>query len=322
MNMHRTPYRYIFGPVPSRRLGRSLGIDLVPAKTCSLDCVYCEAGRTTTLTTERRAFVPIAEVMAELDQFLASTREPIDYLTFSGAGEPLLHAELGVLANWLKRQYPQFRLALLTNGLAFADPRVVDEVRAVDLICPSFDATDETEFEQVNHPAPGVDFKAYCRGLIDLCQRHPGQVFLEFFIVPGVNDDAGSVSRLAAFVSAAGPDRVQLNTLDRPGTQSDLPVSSPENTLRLVRALEGIVPVEAIGSFRYRTFSAEAGFVLDSEQEALVRQVTRRPGTAADLAESCGCPAAVLEPKLERLVANGILQASKQVRGVFYRVPA
>lgn len=320
--MPKTTYRHIFGPVPSRRLGRSLGIDLVPAKTCSLDCVYCEAGRTTRLTTERRAYVPIAEVMAELDRFLRSPHEPIDHLTFSGSGEPLLHTELGELASWLKRKYPQYRLALLTNGLAFADPRVVDEVRAVDLICPSFDATDEAEFEQVNHPAPGVDFKAYCRGLIDLCRRHPGQVFLEYFIVPGVNDGAASLARLAGFVSEARPDRVQLNTLDRPGTVADLPVSSPENTLRLVRALEGIVPVEAIGSFRYRTFVAEPGFVLDDDLNELVNLVRRRPGTAADLAESCGCPAVVLEPKLERLVANGVLQASKLVRGVFYRVPA
>ncbi len=148
----------IFGPIPSRRLGISLGMDLVPFKTCSMDCIYCECGKTTDLTTVRKEYFPTARALEQIDAAL--DRHPnIDYITFSGTGEPTLHSGIGTIIAHIKKNYPQVKVCLLTNASSLTDPEVRRECAPVDLIVPSLDGSDEEEFRKVNRPAEGLSIR-------------------------------------------------------------------------------------------------------------------------------------------------------------------
>ena len=244
--------KYVFGPVASRRLGVSLGVDLVRPKTCSLDCIYCEAKATTELTLERREYVPVDEVIAELDAVLKPHPE-LDYITFSGSGEPTLNSGIGRVAEFLKRAYPQYKLCLLTNGFCLGDPSLRREIAGIDRIVPSLDASNSEEFRIINRPAPGLKFDRFIYDLTDFCRCSKQEIFLELFIVPGVNDSDESISRFVEIIRPMQVDLVQLNTLDRPGVVDWIRPSEPSNTRRFIAALEPFVAVEAVGPFRYRS---------------------------------------------------------------------
>ena len=158
--------KYVFGPIASRRLGLSLGVDLVTRKTCTQDCPYCEAGWTTNLTLERKEYVPAAAVKAELRSVLDSGPE-IDFITFSGAGEPTLNSKIGEIVDFIKDEYTQYSLCLLTNGSLLDDPEVAAEVSRVDLIIPNLDASSEEEFKKINAPAPGLTFNRFFSGFLN-----------------------------------------------------------------------------------------------------------------------------------------------------------
>ncbi|MFO8145279.1 MAG: radical SAM protein, partial [Candidatus Syntrophosphaera sp.] len=145
--------KYLFGPVPSRRLGVSLGVDLVPHKVCSLNCVYCEVGRTTNLTIQRKEYVPLDEVLKELEEYLSQDPD-LDFITFSGQGEPSLNSGLGRVIDFIKDKYPRYKVAVLTNGTLFWDEKVRAEVMLADVLLPDLDAVSELAFLKVNRPAP------------------------------------------------------------------------------------------------------------------------------------------------------------------------
>jgi len=241
-------YRYLFGPIASRRLGISLGVDLVRRKTCSLDCIYCEAGKTTALTLERREYVPTPEVLAELRDFLAPSPR-LDSVTFSGAGEPTLHAGIGEIIQFLKREYPAYPVTLLTNALGFSDVELRKEVAAVDLCIPSLDASNEDEFQKINRPANGVRFDSFVEGLRQYTWETPSHVVLELFLVPGVNDGEDSATRFRDLISSLKIEKVQLNSLDRPPVEAWVKPCSAAVIHRFVEALSPVVPVEPVGAF-------------------------------------------------------------------------
>ena len=310
--------RYVFGPVASRRLGVSLGVDLVPAKTCSLDCVYCEAKRTTLLTLERREDVPVDAVIAELDGVLRP-RPALDFVTFSGSGEPTLNSGIGRVAAFLKEHYPEYPVCLLTNGFALGDPELRREIAAVDRIVPSLDASDPEEFERVNRPAPGLKFDRFLADLTDFTHASAAELHLELFIVPGVNDSDDSIRRFASILRKMRLDRVQLNTLDRPGTVDWLRPSTAENTRRFIAAFEPFVPVEAVGPFRYRT--RRSGVVPGDAEQRILELVRRRPATAADLEVALGMPPERVELLLDSLLKFGAVASERRERGIFYFLP-
>lgn len=156
--MSNYKYKYLFGPVPSRRLGISLGVDLVLHKTCSLNCIYCECGRTTNLTVQRNEYVPTEIVLSELNHFLASNPK-LDYITFSGSGEPTLHSGIGEIVNYLKNNFPSYKIALLTNGTLFNQSKIRQEVKSIDLILPSLDAVSDKVFQKINQPFRELSIK-------------------------------------------------------------------------------------------------------------------------------------------------------------------
>ncbi len=238
-------HRYVFGPLQSRRLGASLGIGLIPSKTCNLNCIYCEAKATTLATNERKEYVPTAEVLAELDDVLKDL-PALDSITFSGTGEPTLHSHIGEIVDFLKEKYPQYRVTLLTNGLLLGDRKLQEELQNIDLVIPSLDASCQMELDAINRPCPHVCFEDTIQALVDFKAQARCRVALELFIVPGINDSDESIERFTRHIARIKPDVVQLNTLDRPGVDPQLK-PAPEATIKkFLNSIKNVAEVEAI----------------------------------------------------------------------------
>ena len=238
--------KYVFGPINSRRLGKSLGVDLVTAKTCSLDCIYCEARATTNLTMTRMEYVPVAEVIAELEATLREIPAP-DYITFSGAGEPTLNSGIGKVIDFIKENHPEYRVCLLSNGLLLGDETLQDELRKLDLIIPSLDASSEEEYLYINRPFPGETLEKLINGLSSFRKNIPVKMALEIFVVPGINDSDESIRRFAEAVKRIQPDAIQLNTLDRRGVIGDLQAAPRETLEKFASVLGKIAPTAIFG---------------------------------------------------------------------------
>lgn len=309
---------YIFGPVASRRLGMSLGVDLVPAKTCSMDCIYCEARQTTNLTLERKEYVPIEAVIGELDNVLKKNPK-LDFITFSGSGEPTLNSGIGKIVEFLKTKYPQYPICLLTNGFALGNPEVQQEIANIDLIIPSLDASNDEEFIKINRPASGLEFKQFLKDLTSFTQKSSSKIYLELFIIPGVNDSNESIIRFTEILSKMKLTLVQLNTLDRPGTVDSVRQSTPENTKRFIKAFESIVPVEAVGPFCYRSQKQKTANNLSDDAEKIILDlISRRPATMLDISEALGVSEEKTLQLLNNLLNSKLIKIEKQQRGDFY----
>lgn len=217
MDPDRPAGGYVYGPVPSRRLGRSLGVDLVPYKTCTYDCVYCQLGRTTCKTIERREYVSIDAVLAELERKLAVAKRP-DYVGLAGSGEPTLNSGIGRLITALKA-LTDVPIAVITNGSLLWSEQVRGELAAADLVLPSLDAGDEQMFERVNRPDPTIKFDMMVDGLAAFAARFRGETWLEVMLLAGLTDSAAEVEKIAASARVISPTCVQLNTASRPAVE-------------------------------------------------------------------------------------------------------
>lgn len=280
---------YLFGPVQSRRLGRSLGIDCIPYKTCNLDCPYCECGATTRQVAEREDWFPYETILAELCEWLSS-HPPPDWITFAGSGEPLLYLGIGELARQLKA-LTDTRLALITNGLLFQDPAVRAEALQFDLVLPSLDAARDETFRIVNRPLPGVGIAEVIEGLVHFRQIFSRSIWLEIFIIPGVNDKEAELAALREAIRRIAPDRIQLNSLDRPGRDPALAKASPEQLEAVRRALD----LPAIEIVSRGLTQAPADLLPEPEAEKrILMTLVRRPSTTEELVLASGLPLARL----------------------------
>jgi wyosine [tRNA(Phe)-imidazoG37] synthetase (radical SAM superfamily) len=213
---------YLFGPVLSRRLGLSMGVDLLKYKTCNLDCVYCELGRTACLTSCRDRFVPGQKVLKEIE---LRRDEPFDYLTFAGSGEPTLSLDLGEVVSQAKKIVDS-PVAVITNSTLLSSPSLRKELAAADVVLPSLDAASQEAFYAINRPAAGLFADEMIQGLKDFRREFSGEIWLEVMLVRGINDhEAESIARAA---EAAEPDRIQLNTVVRPPAEPVQPLSQEE----------------------------------------------------------------------------------------------
>ena len=238
--------KFIFGPVNSRRLGKSLGVDLVTAKTCSLDCIYCEAKATTNLTMSRKEYVPVDKVTTELDAALKKIPKP-DYITFSGAGEPTLNSGIGRVIDHIKKYHSECPVCLLTNGLLLGDTTLQKELSQLDLIIPSLDASSEEEYSYINRPYPGETLEKLFSGLCSFRRNVPVKMALEIFVVPGINDSDESIDRFYRLVKCIEPDLIHLNTLDRHGVIAELSPAPRERMEKFASVLGNIAPAEIFG---------------------------------------------------------------------------
>jgi len=307
----------VFGPVPSRRLGMSLGVDLLPFKTCSMDCVYCECGGTSSLTMERAEYYPTAQAIKEIDAALSSGVK-IDFVTFSGAGEPTLHSGIGKIVEHIKSAHPSCKVCLLTNSTLLPDPALALEVADVDLIVPSLDGSNDEEFERINRPVPGISVARVVEGIAAFRKISKAAMWLEIFVVPGVNDSVESGRRFRSHVERIKPDKVQLNSLDRPGTEPWVQVPSKESLEALAEAIRPAAPVEIVGHAPRASKQPPCPSAADFNSRVL-GLVSRRPCTAEDIAESLGIALGSVESHLRRMEKAGLLEIEEGQRGSFYR---
>jgi len=308
-------YKYLFGPVPSRRLGMSLGVDLVPKKVCSLDCVYCEVGHTTKLTTERREYIPYNIIAKELEHYFANNPNP-DYITFSGSGEPTLNSRIGDVLQFIKQKKPGIPVAVLTNGTLLYDKKVRDELMDADVVLPSLDAATENTFQKINRPAQGLNVKKYIQGLIDFRKEYSGQIWLEVFIAPEYNDNEADLKALKNAFEQIKPDHIQINTLDRPGTVENVHSANHENLQKIID-FWGLPNVEIIAAAPER--KNIQSYRKDAET-AILGTITRRPCTVDDLVKILGLHINEINKYLDVLEAEGKIESVWQDRGVFYQV--
>jgi len=308
-------YKYLFGPVPSRRLGMSLGIDLIPKKVCSLNCVYCEVGKTTKLTTDRLEYVKYDKVIDELKDFM-SDKPKIDYITFSGSGEPTLNSRIGEILNFIKENYPDVKTAVLTNGTLLSDKNLRKELLKADVILPSLDAVGQEAFEKINRPAPELSLQNYIQGLIDLRKEYEGKIWLEVLFLKDYNDSEDELMRLKEVIDKIKPDSIQLNTLDRPGTEEGLiPLSKDE--LQHIVDFWDFDNVEIIASQLQRTnISSYNGNV----ESAILETIARRPCTLDDLHRLLGIHVNEINKYLGTLESEGKITTQSLERGVFYEL--
>lgn len=313
-------YKYLFGPVPSRRLGMSLGVDLVPRKTCTMDCVYCESGKTTALTTERSEYHPTSAIIAELDAFL-STDPELDYVTFSGAGEPTLHSGIGEMISFIKNRYPQYKTCLLTNAMLLPlDESLFEELKPLDLIVPSLDAVDSSTYSAVNRPAVPVDVDALIEALARFKRESSAVFHLEIFIAKGVNDSHECVAGFADAVRRISPDKVQINSLDRPGTEKWVEPADVAFLNKLRDELAKFADTEIVAKFARKSAPVSSSLPSDAGERVL-DLVSRRPCTAEDMSSSMGCELGLVEKLLSDMLAKGELRFEKRERGGFYLAP-
>lgn len=307
-------YKYLFGPVPSRRLGMSLGVDLVPPKVCSLDCVYCEVGKTTKLTLERKEYVPFSKITGELTHYFAHNPDP-DYITFSGSGEPTLNLRIGAVIEFIKQLKPLIPIAVLTNGTLLYDRQVRNEIKRADLVLPSLDAATEETFKKINRPPVALSFQQYLQGLVDFSREFTGKIWLEVLILPGYNDSDDELKALKKIISKLNPGSIQLNTLDRPGTVKNLR-GATKAELHRVRDLLNLENVEIIAAAPQR--KNIQSYRSDAET-AILETIVRRPCTVADLAQILGLHSSEINKYLDVLDAENKIEAVRQERGIFYQ---
>ena len=308
-------YKYLFGPVPSRRLGMSLGVDLVPKKVCSLDCVYCEVGKTTKLTLERKEYIKVDRVKEDLTNYFKNNPDP-DYITFSGSGEPTLNVFIDEILQFIKENKPNVPVAVLTNGTLLHDSNVRATLLKADLVLPSLDAATEEVFNKINRPAKGLNIDTCIQSLIDFRKQFKGIMWLEIFILPGYNDSKNELAEFKKAILKIQPDSVQLNTLDRPGTVSNLRGATREE-LQMVAddwALDNVVIIAAAPERKQmKTYRTDI-------ETAIVETIVRRPCTLDDLAKILGKHVNEVNKYLDVLEADGKIETVEQERGVFYQV--
>lgn len=308
-------YKYLFGPIPSRRLGMSLGIDLVPKKVCSLNCVYCEVGKTTLLTTERKEYSPIDEITSELREYLDNNPDP-DHITITGSGEPTLNSKLGDFIDFAKKIRPNIPLAILTNGTLLSDPEVRSELMKVDKVLPSLDAATKIAFLKVDRPNSRLDLKTYIDGLVEFRKSYKGIIWLEVFIIPGYNDDPENLLAFKKAFEKIKPDSIQLNTLDRPGLSTNIRAATRQELQEIINfwALDN---VEIIAAAPKR--KKIVAYRKDTES-AILGTLERRPCTVEDLQKILGVPENDILKYLDVLTFENKLKTSTGGRGVFYEV--
>ena len=297
---------HIYGPVPSRRLGYSLGVDILPFKTCSLDCIYCQLGTTERKKVQRNKYFDVDAILGQIKNLIASGQR-IDYITFSGSGEPTLNVFIGMLIREIKKN-TQVPVAVLTNSTLLSQKSVRNALSDADLVVPSLDAATQEIFNRINRPHSSLKIRQVIEGLKIFRQEFSGKIWLEILLVKGVNDSPAHIKKLKKVISEINPDKIQLNTVVRPPAEkAALPLSPRE--LEKIREFFGKT-AEVVAEFdkiQHRPISHDL-------KDAILAMVARRPVTLADISKSLGkhknelikyCDILLKEGKIKLIIHEG-----------------
>jgi wyosine [tRNA(Phe)-imidazoG37] synthetase (radical SAM superfamily) len=299
--------KYVFGPVPSRRLGKSLGIDPIPLKTCNWNCVYCQLGRTRPLSNNRCEYTPPGEILAELEQVLqASQPDEIDWVTFVGSGEPTLHSGLGWMIQQVKAM-TSLPVAVITNGALLYLPEIRDQLKAADAVMPSLDAGKAQLYKQINRPWPKLTFQRHIDGLISFRKLFSGKLWVEVMLMEGLNDNEEALKEIAALLEQIRPNQVHINLPIRPPAEAWVYPAS-EARIALASTILGNTAVIVPSS------QGPIGKYQDDElAESLVGILTRHPMQEDDLiAGLSSCSPEKIHATLKSLEMMGRVQSVKR----------
>ncbi len=310
--MKEAGFRHLYGPVPSRRLGRSLGIDLVPFKICTYDCIYCQLGRTTQKTVERKEYVRVEEILKELERKLVVIPEP-DYISLSGSGEPTLNTRIGELIRGIKSM-THIPVAVLTNGSLLWLPEVRDALLEADVVLPSLDAGDERIFRYVNRPHKEITFDRVVTGLAEFTKQFAKPVWLEVLLLAGVTGTPSEVEKIAALAKRIRPERVQLNTVSRPPAEEFAFPVALEQMQQLKELFSGVTEIirESTGSETRRPFDGE------SEDANILALLSRRPCTVEGISAGLALHGGEVVKRLEALSKEGAVKLVRKQGAIFY----
>ena len=302
--------KHLYGPVPSRRLGLSLGVDLVPFKTCTLDCVYCQLGRTTCKTIERKEYIPVDELLDELQGVLDAGLQA-DYITLGGSGEPTLHSGIGQLIAGIKKM-TSIPVAILTNSTLFYLPEVRKACAGADVILPSLDAGDQQAYEAINRPAERLTFDMLVDGLCALKRDYPGQIWLEVFCVENMNADDAQLAKIADAIKKIRPDKVHLNTAVRPTAEKNVEKVTQEKLEAIARKLSP--NCEVIADF----ISGHCRKTAADVPQTLLSMLKRRPCSLNDVCSVLGLDAADALVYLDTLKEQGVVWSENKQGKTFF----
>lgn len=302
--------KYIYGPVPSRRLGRSLGVDLLLPKSCTVNCVYCQIGSVEPLPPIRKRFVDPAEVEFELRERVESGGKT-DYITLSGSGEPTLSIDLGRIIRFAK-SLDVAPVCVLTNGTFLSDRTVREELYAADVVIPNLDAADKATFDKVNRPHPDIDFDAMIEGIVQFSCEFEGKLLLEIVLLDGLNDSDEHLHKLSKLVHRIKPAGVWVGSVYRPPSEDFAKPVSPEKLDRARGIIGGSARI--IESFKASDIDVHYEALI-GEIEALLR---RRPETVPNIAMSLGANEHEVFKAVAILITEGKVRAVKMNDKKYY----
>jgi len=302
-------YQYLYGPVPSRRFGRSLGVDLIPHKTCSQDCIFCQLGRTTNKTISRQQYVPIDAVLAELEGWLRVDGKA-DYITLSGSGEPTLHSDFGHVFEFI-RSRTRIPAVLLTSGSMLWLPEVRSAASHAHIVKVSLSAWDQNSYNWVNRPHSGLDFNGLVEGQKAFRSKFKGELWMEVFLMTGINSSISDVCKIAALARQIGPDRIHLNTSIRPPAEDFAAALSTERLGSLVHLFHPVAEVIAV-------FDAKERVETHATKEEIHAMLLRRPCTAWDIAKAFGMHVNEVFKYLGDLLQEERIRSERINRSMYY----
>ena len=303
-------YKYLFGPVPSRRLGRSLGVDITPLKTCTQNCIYCQLGKDAATTLARKAYVPIESVLIELKTKIASGLEA-DFITLSGSGEPTLHSQFGKLIDGI-RKLTEIPVAVITNSTLLSDSSVRSACCKADVVLPSLDAGSTETFVQMNHPHHDLDFETFVDGLIRFRFEYTGQIWLEVFFCEGVNTSESAISNLKKWIDKIKPDKIQVNTAVRPVVDSKAVRVEQDRLNQIAKLLNPRAEVIA-------SFSKPPGASRKADTNTILETLQRRPCSLTDLCQGLGVSEQEVRKSLNTLVNEGKIVLEENAQKKYYK---
>jgi len=305
--------KYLYGPVPSRRLERSLGVDLVPRKICTYDCIYCQIGKTTDKTLVRKEYVPAREILEELQRFLKEETSAIDHLSLSGSGEPTLNSRIGSVIEGIKT-ITSIPVAVITNGSLFYEEEVRRDLLRADIVLPSLDAVSQEVFNRVNRPLAGFSVEKVIEGLAEFRKAYKGQIWLEILFCKGINDSQEEFLKMKKSIDRIRPDLIHLNTVVRPPSEK-LAVPLRQKEMEQVRALFG--EKASIVS----EFDRHPPSILERDvKEEILKILRRRPLSLADLSKGMGIPQNELDRYLEPLTRERKIQTRSFGDSIYYEI--
>ncbi|MBN1365011.1 MAG: radical SAM protein [Syntrophaceae bacterium] len=307
-------YKYLYGPVPSRRLGRSLGVDIVPYKTCTYDCIYCQLGKTTNKTTERLDYVPVADILSELKEKL-SAGVSCDYISIAGSGEPTLHASIGKIIDKIK-EMTSIPVTVLTNGSLLFLPEIRQSLMKANIVIPSLDAGSDQLFKYVNRPHKDISFDRMVQGLIDFSHQYTGRIWLEVLLISGITGMEAEVKEIAALVEKIRVEKVQLNTVNRPAHEDFACAVNSEQ----MKNLAGLFPVTVEVLESTSSIGFDGSTQSETTDKDILNLLARRSCTFDEISLGLGLHPHEVAKKIKSLIDKQLISSTRTDHRLFYKI--